>query len=244
MGEFAELSRRWPLLIQQAVERGDLYEAMNLSTYILALVRLAADDPSVAREELTRNMASLSKEGYHVQHNDALWAMTQVELYMGEGRAAWDLLAGSWPALSRSMLLRVQFIRVSMRHLRARCALAAASGNSSPATLLRVAERDARSLEREGMPWASALAKLIRAGLSASAGDRDGALSRLAGAETALEAVDMRLYSAVARRRRGALLGGSEGAALIASADAWMSAQDIRNPARMAEMYAPGFGSK
>ncbi len=57
---------------------------------------------------------------------------------------------------ARSMLLRVQFIRIAMGHLRARCALAAAMGTSAPAPLLRSAEAGARALQREGTAWSGA----------------------------------------------------------------------------------------
>jgi hypothetical protein len=36
------------------------------------------------------------------------------------------------------------------------------------------------------------------------------------------------------------LAGGLEGAAEVAAADAWMTAQAIRNPARFAALLAPG----
>ena len=99
---------------------------MNLSSYIMSIVRLAADDPDMAERELRQTMSQWSREGYHVQHNDALWAAVQIELYRGNGMAAWGLIDRSWPALRRSLLLRVQFIRTSMHFLRARAALAAA----------------------------------------------------------------------------------------------------------------------
>ena len=122
----AELSRRWPILLNLARARGDLYAVMNLSSYIMSIVRLAADEPDTADRELRQTMSQWSREGYHVQHNDALWAAVQIELYRGDGKAAWNLIDQSWPALRRSLLLRVQFIRTSMNFLRARAALAAA----------------------------------------------------------------------------------------------------------------------
>ena len=164
-GAVAELSRRWPILLDLARARGDLYAVMNLSSYIMSIVRLAADDPDTADRELRQTMSQWSREGYHVQHNDALWAAVQIELYRGDGAAAWTLIDRSWPALRRSLLLRVQFIRTSMHFLRARAALAAAVAvrRSRPAearSLLAVARRAARRLERERMPCPTAYARL------------------------------------------------------------------------------------
>jgi hypothetical protein len=63
---------------------------------------------------------------------------------------------------------------------------------------------------------------------------------RLADAEAGLTALDMALHAAAVRRRRGGLIGGAEGRELIASADAAMRAQQIRNPARRTAMFLPG----
>ncbi len=53
--------------------------------------------------------------------------------------------------------------------------------------------------------------------------------------------MDMSLLSSIIRRRRGELLGGDTGIALISSAELAMGAQGIVNPARLSEIYAPGF---
>jgi len=101
-------------------------------------------------------------------------------------------------------------------------------------------EGHARTILREKTRWGDALALLLRAGAAATRGETERALSLLEAAETGLAAADMALHAAVARRRRGELLGGDSGRALVAAADAWMASQAIRNPERMTAMLAPG----
>jgi hypothetical protein len=128
-----------------------------------------------------------------------------------------------------------------MGHLRARCALAAAATSSARDPLLRVAEAAARALEREAAAWATALALLIRATLSAARGDRPDAIARLSDAETSLRAAGLALFAESAKRRRGQLVGGLAGDELVSQSEIWMTGQGIRNPTRMAAMCAPGF---
>jgi hypothetical protein len=40
------------------------------------------------------------------------------------------------------------------------------------------------------------------------------------------------------------LVGGERGAALVAAADAWMRGQEVREPGRTTEVYAPGFNHR
>jgi serine/threonine protein kinase len=240
-GEFAEISRRWPLLMKEAAERGDRYFGMHLGTYIMSVVRLAADDGEGARQGLLEAMTLLPRRSYHVQHHDHLWAIAQVELYLGQGKGAWELLMTRWPELSRSQLLRVQLIRVAMGHLRARCALAAALKSAAPAPLLRSAEKAARALAHEGVAWSSALGLLIEATLLAIRRDPSGAIHQLIQAEAALCDAGLALYAVSAKRRRGQLTGGPAGDDLVSECDAWMASQGIVNQVRIAAMCAPGF---
>jgi hypothetical protein len=50
----------------------------------------------------------------------------------------------------------------------------------------------------------------------------------------------MQLHAATARRQLGRLIGGSEGERLIADAESWMATQTIRDPSRIARVFAPG----
>jgi hypothetical protein len=51
----------------------------------------------------------------------------------------------------------------------------------------------------------------------------------------------MRLHAAAARRRIGALQNDAAGRELQQKAEQWMATQDIKNPAAMTRMLAPGF---
>jgi serine/threonine protein kinase/tetratricopeptide (TPR) repeat protein len=240
-GQIAELSRRWPILLNQARQRGNRYAVMNLSSYLMSIVRLAADDPDRAQAELQDVTSQWSQRGYHVQHNDALWATVQIELYRDSGQNAWKLICESWPALRRSLLLRVQFVRTSMYFLRARAALAAAvaQGRTRPsevASLLASAAADARKLEREKMPCPTAYARMIHGALAVLRGDLSLADRLLDQSCGLFDEVGMRLCAAAVGRRRGELIGGRHGEDEINKADLWMKQEKIHNPARMASM--------
>jgi hypothetical protein len=106
--------------------------------------------------------------------------------------------------------------------------------------VIACAARCARRLRREGARWAAPLAALLDAGVSAARDDTAGAVSDLERAEQGFAEVNMALHAAVARRRRGELVGGTEGAALVEAANAWMHAQGIVRPDGIVGMLAPG----
>jgi hypothetical protein len=142
--------------------------------------------------------------------------------------------------LKRSLLLRVQVFHIESLHLRARALLAVGAEASKADSFLQAAERDAARIEREGMPWGNAFAKLLRAGIASTRAQREAAITLLNEAEIAFQAADMGLYAAVASRCRGQLIGNEGGRELIEKADIWMANQQIKNCARMAAMLAPG----
>ena len=244
LGEIKELSHRLPALILEAEERDDLLAAATLRIRLSYLPLLAADETAGARANLQDAIAHWSHAGFWSQHYYALVAETEIALALGEGGKARELLTGNWGILERSRSLRVQLFRIEARHLLARTALAAAVGATVPGerarTLLQSAERDARRIEREHVHWGDPLAALIRAAVAATRREPETALRFLVAAEKGFDTADMALHAAVARRRRGELLGGDDGRAIVAGADAWMAGQHIKNPARMSAMLAPG----
>jgi eukaryotic-like serine/threonine-protein kinase len=162
-----------------------------------------------------------------------------IDLYAGDTANAWERIGQVEPQMRASQLLRIQFVRIDVLAHSGRAAVAAAAAQGSR-LLLRAAERYAWQLDRQRLPWADAMALLIRAGVASVRGDATGAATLLTAATVALDAVDMGLFAASARRCLGGLLGGEAGSALISQADAWMASQEIRNPARMAACVVPG----
>ena len=232
LGELNELHQRLPALLADADMRGDLYQATALRTRLAHVGPLAAGYPEEAMAILRDAIAKWSVQGFHVQHWWSLISQSEVLLYQYRGMEAWDFIAKQWPALQRSMLLRAQYFCIESLHHRACSALAAASDSTLSGArkrhFLRVASHDAASIERQNAPWGDALALLIRAGITEIQGDQKVAVRLLSSAEAGFDSTDMRLYAAVARRRRGELIQGDDGSTLAKAADLWMPTRESR----------------
>ena len=109
--------------------------------------------------------------------------------------------------------------------------------------LIKVADRLAAKIAREEMAWGQPLAATIQAGVAALRGDAARVPVLLTTALASFEKADMALYATAARRLLGQVTPGGEGRQLVAQADEWMQRQQIKNPARMAIMLAPGMSA-
>jgi tetratricopeptide (TPR) repeat protein len=242
LGEIGRVAREAPKALRDARLRGDLYAAVNLRVGLANLAWLAGDDSEAALTQVEEAMSEWSQRGFHLEHYYELLARTNALLYSGRAREAYAYITARWPALRRSLLpFTIQPMRVFTLHARGRSAIAAAEeGAADRASLLRDAATAARRIERERMAWATPKAKLLRAGIAVRE-STERAVSLLREAVTGFDAADMALYAAASRRSLGVLLGGDEGRELVRAADAWMTSESIKNPARMTAMFAPGF---
>ncbi|HEY2748995.1 MAG TPA: hypothetical protein VGL86_30450, partial [Polyangia bacterium] len=228
LGDLAGLQQAAPAAIQEVEGRGDLYASTTLRIRPMNFAALAADDVKLARWHAEEGMRLWTPEGYHAQHYYHMVALTNADLYVGDGRAAWERITADWKALARSLFMRVQVVRIEAIAMRARAALAAAAATKDPA-LLGEATAAAVKLEKEGARWATALARLLRAGVAAVGGDEAAMQAHLDAAAEMFAQENMQLYAAVARRRKNPEV-----------ADAWMALQRIRNPDRQSAVLAPG----
>jgi hypothetical protein len=83
------------------------------------------------------------------------------------------------------------------------------------------------------------MARALDALLCVSEGRRDEAIEKFRSAEHELSDAELRLYARSCQFHLGDLLGGDSGRDIRAKATAWMQAEGIRNPARMAAAVLP-----
>ncbi len=242
LGRLDELATEAPALLRAATERGDIYAATNLRVGIPNVAWLVRDDAARADAELDTALRQWSAQGFHLQHYHHLVGLGQLHLYTGDGASGYARVAERWPALEASLILRIELVRREAQVVRAKLAvLAARQQPARRAELLGEAAALCRKAARGAGTYARGWAILTEAGVAATRGDTDQAVARLRAALPLLDEAAMPIYAAVARGRLGALVGGDDGAAMIAAGEAALRAQQVAAPARFARMIAPGF---
>lgn len=202
---------------------------------------LAADEPDEASRQAREGIAPWPRVRFVIQHWQAMLAEAQIALYTGDGGGAYDRIRADEAALRRSLLLQAQIIRGLTHFVRGRAAVA--SSLASPALReirLREATRLARRLAREGMDWTTLLSSMLCASVASARGDEAAAIDALRTSIELARRAEMAMHGAAAVWQLGALLGGEPGSVHAASAQAAMQAEDIRAPARWANMLLPG----
>jgi eukaryotic-like serine/threonine-protein kinase len=241
LGRLSELDGRVRAQLREAEERGDLYHGTNLRGALVPVLDLKDDRPGDARAHAAAALDGWTQGGYTIQHYNHFVALGQTDLYEGDGAAAYARSMRSWPQIRGAFFLELYILRVEATWLRARSALAMAREARAPEPLLRQAEKDAARLAREGSGWATGLAGLVRAAIDARRGRVAESLARLDRAIAAFDGESMVHLGAAARRRRGELLGGDEGRAMVRAADEALAREGVRAPTRFAAHLAPGF---
>jgi eukaryotic-like serine/threonine-protein kinase len=240
MGDINRLLQRLPELLEDAKYKGNLFVSANLKASSLYKQRLVEDEPDKAHQELIQGHDLSTKRPFHRYNFVKFLAQGDIDLYSEAANRAWEEINRQWPVLERSHIFNCRMALEEALQLQARAALAMAREVTDPASYLTVAEKNANRIRQERSSYGDGWAELILAGVAATRGRVEPAIDYLNSSEKKFEEADMGLYLAAARRRRGELMGGDEGRALIKASDDWMSNQQIKNPARMADMLAPG----
>src|SRR5262249_18597522 len=89
LGELHDLEARRDELERTARWHDDRYTATAAATGNSVLPALAGDRPEHARGKIDAAMATWPEGAFHLQHFMALQGRTEIDLYAGEGAAAW-----------------------------------------------------------------------------------------------------------------------------------------------------------
>jgi len=242
LGDLVSYQRLISTGLRQATDRGSLYAATNFRTGLANFAWLMRDDPARSRRETNEAIQRWSRRGFHVQHWYNLMAMAQTELYLGQGRAAYDLIRERWSELRRSGVFHIQHTRIAALHLRARAALAAARQSSQRERVryLKAARQLIATLRRQPDAWAGALSLLAGSGLAALEGDAATTKITLVAAVKALQQNEMWLLAHAARVAGRTHLADGPADLAPGEATTWMSEKGILNPTAISRVLAPG----
>jgi eukaryotic-like serine/threonine-protein kinase len=160
----------------------------------------------------------------------------------GVGPGALRVIDEHWSDVeqSRIIMLSETFGAMALSvYASAYIAAAASESGARRQALLRAAEKGARRLYRRTsiFRWRS---WVVESSIAVLRGNREKAIGLLLKAETACAAVDLGMMVGPIRRRRGEVIGGEEGRALIESADAELRAEGMVNPERLTAAMVPG----
>jgi hypothetical protein len=250
-GDLRELARRAALQHADALARSDRFAGPWIEASAFPQQHLAADDPRAARDaiqgavEAWRTEEGTPAEGasFLAIHFLALWHEALVDLYEGDSAGALVRLTAAWPRVERSLLLRMQICRVQLTWLRGVAALSAARGDpESPH--VTAADRDARAVLGEGLPYAEGMGSLLRAGVAATRGRRAETISLLRRALLCFQTADTALFAAIAGLRLAELDPDPVVAErLHRLGRTALAAQGIARPEVWCAMQAPGFAA-
>jgi eukaryotic-like serine/threonine-protein kinase len=243
-GRVRELCERFDRYTADADRAGDRFLETNLRTY-QTVVWLVRDDVARARREIEGVLDAWPKNMYHIQHFFYLYARCEQALYSEKPEVAWQAIRDERRQLQRSALFHVSGVRIEHAWISGRVALALAEkvGADERKPLLQAARTDARHLRKAEHRTGVAMGAAIEAGvrwLSPGAARTDG-LFALDRAVATAEAAGAILLAESGRRWLGDLTGGRRGEELRARSNGWMANQGVRNPARIAHLFVPGF---
>jgi hypothetical protein len=241
-GSLDELSKRLSHGIREGTERGDVVWTTALRSGAgFAIVALRDGDVESVRAGADDALRQWAHRPYQVQHWWASSALTQVDLYEGKGRAAYDRSCRDFDLARRAWIFRTEGIHTEARNLRWRAAVMAASQSTGRERkrALAMARADSSWLKAAPPHFAKTSGQLADACIAAVCGDRDGGARTLE--ETLDELLMAPLVVAATRIQIGLRRGGKQGEALAEEGRSYFRDQGVREPDRLMGVILPGW---
>jgi hypothetical protein len=174
-------------------------------------------------------------------HFHQLVGYAYIDLYEGNGAAAYARVESAWPVLRRSMLLHMEPIRLEVSALRARAALSAAQDPkcTNREALVRDAERSLRELQGLDSPVVRWAVRSIQVGIAALR-EQPGEVKKLLEHLAKDESEEAWAAQQLARWILGAMRGDIEGDAQVRTVQAALLVRGIAPDARLFRVQFTG----
>jgi hypothetical protein len=243
LGDYAVLCRRALACAREATERGDLYTVVGVRTHVLPHVHLIGDRPEEASREGDEAIKEWSQRRWLTHHWCNTLAQAHAALYSLRFEDALVGLERDAAQMQSALQMRLQTMRVQLFDVRGRVEAAAALAEPKESArrreLLGRAEQRASLLEKEQLPWATALAKATRAATTKARGDVEGSVALYSRAADAFRELDMAVHELAARLQVAKIEGGDEGEAAAAAIRQELRERGVVSPERLAAMLVP-----
>jgi hypothetical protein len=237
-GQLREALHPIPRYVEEAENRGDLYSATYHMTGFGNAAWLIQDDPAEARRMLALVEQRWPNEDFHVPRFLNIQAAVNIELYEGRGVAAHRRVLRDWAFFRWGVPFRTQMTRFALRYARGLSALAAYDATGER-LLLHEAESCARAIARERVEYAAYFSDMLLAAAATRRGKDETALGYLVLAEQKATRQAMPMHAAGARHRRGELVLGDEGRALIDAGRSFLANQGVKRPEQLLALVTP-----
>ncbi|HEX4339435.1 MAG TPA: protein kinase [Polyangiaceae bacterium] len=238
VGRFRDLRERYELARAEALGRGDRCASMILEMS-RGYVDMAADRADEGQAAIERVMKDWPRSA-ELPFVYSTLALVALDLYRG-GTAAFDRLEPLWTRIERGMAYRIFRLRiqlVSQRGLASLAKLAAFSHCEPDGALVRIVERCASLLRRENLADSRATSHVLLGQLDSLRGDDERAARHYRGAVELYSSLGL-CGSRIAGARLAETTGDAEGAACLASNEAWARDERIVDLERFNAALAP-----
>jgi eukaryotic-like serine/threonine-protein kinase len=244
-GDYADIARNTPALIEEALRRGRLWAAGMLSGFGVHAWLTPDDAPgySIVLAEAKKQWRGAAAP--HWPDFVMLVGESQQLMYSGKPAEAFELFEGEFGRYAKSGIMRSGGRGIggfAAHHGRA-AAAALRICITEPRRLSRikaVLHSSIRVLRSREGAKRKGIAGTLEAALLCAKGSAREAHSVLVTAADTLDAGGVGMLAAAARRRAGQLLDGPRGREMIEMGEAFMRSQGTRNIEAMTEVSCPG----
>jgi hypothetical protein len=241
LGQFNEVASRLSRYLRDAVNRGDLYLSTMLRVGDGSILWMVRDTPDEGQADVEHALSQWARPSFDTAGWLGQCSLAALDQYRGRHEQA---LARTRSLIETLRWSRIRAVRTmwSLTHLHAtRSAVACLADAPDDPGRGRLAASLLRQARRFAPVFHLPLWHLFRAGHAWLCGQREESLAALAEGHAAATRLEMVHYRAFCRLRRGQLIGGDEGTALITEGVAWMRSEGVVNPSRFLQSHSPGF---